>query len=200
MSEAKHKAAPATKTAAVPAAAGTGAMLGIQEGRVRAVIDSVLPVVDGGRFPVKCIAGEAVEVEAHCFTDGHDKLRVVLRWHAAGASDEYEVEMKPQANDIWLAEFTPPRAGRYRYTVMAWVDHFESWRHELERREIEADIRVALLVGAALIDEVAARAAGGDAAILAEWSAQLRTAATDGGGDAGAQKAMALDAARATNR
>src|SRR6202790_2146094 len=169
MSEAKHKAAPATKKAAVPAAAGTGAMLGVQEGRVRAVIDAVLPVVDGGRFPVKCIAGEAVEVEAHCFTDGHDKLRVVLRWHAAGASDEYEVEMKPQANDVWRAEFTPPRAGRYRYTVMAWVDHFESWRRELERRDDPVDIRMALLVGSALIDEVAARATGSDAAILAEW-------------------------------
>ena len=35
-------------------------------------------------FRAKCIAGEAVAVEAHCFTDGHDKLRVVLRWQAVG--------------------------------------------------------------------------------------------------------------------
>src|ERR1700736_5742819 len=202
MTKAKSKAATVTKTAAVSAAAGTGATPGtetlrIQEGRVRAVIDAVLPAVDGGRFPVKCIAGEAVGIEAHCFTDGHDRLRVGLRWHAVGAGDQYEVEMKRQANDVWLAAFPPPRAGRYRYSVVAWVDHFESWRHELERREIEADIRVALLVGAALIDEVAARAAGSDAAILVEWSAQLRAAATDGGVDAGAQQAMALDVARA---
>jgi starch synthase (maltosyl-transferring) len=206
MTKAKRKAAAATKTAAVSAAAETNSALGqtlgiqtrgIQEGRVRAVIDAVLPAVDGGRFPVKCIAGEAVGIEAHCFTDGHDKLRVVLRWHAVGAGDQYEVAMKPQANDVWLAEFTPPRAGRYRYTVVAWVDHFESWRHELQRRDDPADIRMALLVGGALIDEVAARATGSDAAILAEWSAQLRAAATDGGVDAGAQKAMALDAARA---
>jgi starch synthase (maltosyl-transferring) len=202
MTKAKRKAAPATKTAAVPAAAGSGAALGIEtlgirEGRVRAVIDAVLPAVDRGRFPVKCIAGETVAIEAHCFADGHDTLRVVLRWHAVGASEEYEVDMQPQANDVWLAEFTPPRAGRYRYTVAAWVDHFESWRHELERRDDRADIRMALAVGAALIDEVAARAAGSDAAILAEWSAQLRAAAADAGVDAGAQKAMALDAARA---
>ena len=64
-----------------------------REGRVRAVIDALLPVVDGGRFPVKCIAGESVGVEAHCFTDGHDRLRAVLRWNAAGASDAYEVEI-----------------------------------------------------------------------------------------------------------
>ena len=154
-------------------AAATDETQGIMEGRVRAVIDAVLPVVDGGRFPIKRIAGDAVDIEAHCFTDGHDKLRVVLRWASTGARDEYEVEMRPQANDVWLAQFTPPRAGRYRYTVVAWVDHFESWRRELERREDRTDIRVALQVGGALIDEVAIRANGSDAAInpaLRAWS------------------------------
>jgi len=194
MTKVKRRAA-AAKTPA--AAAAAGATPGIPEGRVRAVIDAVLPAVDGGRFPVKRIAGEAIGIEAHCFTDGHDRLRVVLRWHAVGASDEYEVDMRPQANDVWLAEFTPPRAGRYRYTVVAWVDHFESWRHELERRDDPGDIRVALQVGSALIDEAAGRASGSDAAILIEWSAQLRAAAADAGVDGGAQKAMALDAARA---
>jgi starch synthase (maltosyl-transferring) len=169
----------------------------VREGRVRAVIDAVLPSVDGGRFPIKRIAGEAVAIEAHCFADGHDRLRVVLRWSDAGASDEYEVEMKLQANDVWQAEFTPPRAGRYRYTVWAWVDPFESWRHELERRDDRADIRVALQVGGALIDEAAARASGGDAAILAEWSAQMRALGADAGAEPSAQKALALDGARA---
>jgi starch synthase (maltosyl-transferring) len=192
----QRRAGAAKTPATASTAAEVGATPGIEEGRVRAVIDAVLPAVDGGRFPVKRIAGEAVEIEAHCFTDGHDKLRVVLRWHAVGASEEYEVDMQPQANDVWLAEFTPPRAGRYRYTVAAWVDHFESWRHELERREIQADIRVALQVGSALIDEAARRAAGSDAAILAEWSAQLRAAAADAGVDSGAQKAVARHADR----
>jgi starch synthase (maltosyl-transferring) len=193
----KPSSASAAIAVGATAATGMGATLGIQEGRVRAVIDAVLPVVDGGRFPIKRIAGETVGIEAHCFTDGHDKLRVVLRWQGAGASDEYEVDMQSRANDVWLAEFTPPRAGRYRYTVAAWVDHFESWRRELERRDDPADIRVALQVGAALIDEAATRAAGSDAAILAEWSAQLRAVSAGAGADTGALKAMALDAARA---
>jgi starch synthase (maltosyl-transferring) len=194
---AKKPAAAAIVVAGMGAATDMGAALGTRDGRVRAVIDAVLPVVDGGRFPVKRIAGEAVEVQAHCFTDGHDKLRVVLRWQSVDADYEYEVEMKPQANDVWLAEFTPPRAGRYRYTVIAWVDHFESWRRELERRDDKADIRMALQVGGALIDEALIRAKGSDAAILTEWSAQLRTAAADANSDAAAQKALALDAARA---
>ena len=112
MTKVQRRAGAAKTRAAVSAAAEAGATLGIREGRVRAVIDAFLPAVDGGRFPVKRIAGEAVGIEAHCFTDGHDKLRVVLRWHAIGASDEYEVDMQPQPNDVWLAEFTPPPSNR----------------------------------------------------------------------------------------
>ena len=196
---ARRKAA-AAGTGVPAGASGTiniGSTAAIREGRVRAVIDAVLPAVDGGRFPVKCIAGESVAIEAHCFTDGHDKLRVLLRWGAAGASEEYEVEMKPQGNDVWRTEFTPPRAGRYRYTVWAWVDPFESWRYELERRDDPADVRMALQVGSALIADAAARAAGSDAAILAEWSAQLRAAGADAGAEPNGQKALALDTARA---
>jgi starch synthase (maltosyl-transferring) len=189
-------AAGATPTAGVAATTGAGAQ---GDGRTRAVIDAVLPAVDGGRFPVKRIAGEAVAVEAHCFTDGHDKLRVVLGWRAVDAGDAYEVDMVPQTNDRWTAEFTAPRAGRYRYKVTAWVDSFESWRRELERRDDVADIRIALDVGGALIDEAAGRAAavGGDAAILTEWAVQLRQAAREANADAHSLKVLGLDSARA---
>ncbi len=53
---------------------------------MRAVIDAVRPCVDGGRFAAKRVEGETVTVEADCFTDGHDVLRVLLRWRA-GSSD-----------------------------------------------------------------------------------------------------------------
>jgi starch synthase (maltosyl-transferring) len=214
----KRKAAAAKKSVAE---VGVAEEAPVGNGRMRAVIDAVLPDVDDGRFPVKRIAGETVGVEAHCFADGHDKLRVVLRWQSVDANEVYEVEMKPQANDRWTAEFTPPRAGRYRYTVEAWVDPFESWRRELERRDDVPDIRMALAVGGALIDEAAERATvanaavsananvptsaavpanaalAADAAILAEWSRQLRQAAQGDNADAHSQKALGLDSARA---
>src|ERR1700722_15317157 len=136
----------------------------VEEGRIRAVVDAVLPEVDGGRFPVKRLAGEPVHVEAHCFTDGHDRLGVVLRWQASDESEVYEGEMTAQGNGGGAGQFPPPVPGRYRYTVSAWVDHFESWRSELERRTDVADIRIALQAGADLIDAAAARAAGDDAA------------------------------------
>src|SRR5450631_3410089 len=107
----------------------------IQEGRVRAVVDALLPVVDAGRFAPKRIAGEPVLVEAHCFADGHDRLRAVMSWQMVGDPESFEVEMTARVNDVWTAEFTPPVPGRYRYTVTAWVDHFESWRNDLTRRD-----------------------------------------------------------------
>jgi starch synthase (maltosyl-transferring) len=195
VASAKGKAPAKKAKAPAPVSDATAA---IAEGRVRAVIDAVLPNVDGGRFPAKRIAGEAVTVEAHCFTDGHDKIRVVLRWRMKGSSNaDYEIDMQAQANDVWTAQFTPSLPGRHQYTVVAWVDHFESWRREFERREDKGDILVALQAGAALINEAAARAGGSDAAILTEWSGQLRQLSEDSTADIAAQKAVALDPARA---
>jgi starch synthase (maltosyl-transferring) len=122
VASAKRKA-PAKGSQASTTSADTTAA--IAEGRVRAVIDAILPAVDGGRFPAKRIAGESVAVEGHCFTDGHDQLRVVLRWKLAGSDNaDFEVEMQAQGNDVWTAEFTPPQPGRFQCTVVAWVDHF----------------------------------------------------------------------------
>ena len=91
MASAKRKASAksaASSTAGDPTAA-------IVEGRVRAVIDAVLPTVDGGRFPAKRVAGDVVAIEAHCFTDGHDRLRVSLRWKLVGsANSDFELDMK----------------------------------------------------------------------------------------------------------
>jgi starch synthase (maltosyl-transferring) len=195
MASTKGKAPANKPKAPAPVTEGTAT---IAEGRVRAVIDAVLPNVDGGRFAAKRIAGEAVAVEAHCFTDGHDKIRVVLRWGVKGSSHaDHEIDMQAQGNDVWTAEFTPSLPGRYQYTVMAWVDHFESWRRDFERREDKGDILVALRAGAALIDETAARASGSDAAILKEWSGQLLEFLKDSTAEFAAQKAVALDPARA---
>ena len=164
------------------------------DGRVRAVIDAVLPAVDGGRFAVKRVAGEPVAVEAHCFADGHDVLRVLLCWRAESDGDWQEVEMQHTVNDEWCASFTPPLPGRYRYTVMAWVDRVRSWRHELARRVEADDIRIAAQVGAALLAETAARAKGADQKALKDASARLRREAQSPA-DAEALKALALDEA-----
>ena len=162
----------------------------VADGRVRAVVDAVRPTADGGRFAVKRIVGDRLDVEAHCFADGHDSLRVVLRWRAEDAAEWNEVEMRALGNDVWRAGFVVGEIGRYRYTVAAWVDPFLSWRDQFARREDASDVKIAAQVGAGLIEEAAARAGDGDARQLKEWAARLREAL-----DIPALRAIALDEA-----
>ena len=180
------------KTPRAPAA--TAAIAGLpSNGRVRAVIDQVLPAVDAGRFAVKRVVGDAVAIRAHCFTDGHDVLRVVLRWRREDDDNTHEVPMKPLGNDVWSASFVPPEVGRYRYTVIAWVDPFESWRHEMVRRVDPEDIRIAARVGALEISACARRAGGADRKALDAWAGALQAMAADARAEVRALKALALD-------
>src|SRR5258708_10193134 len=57
-------------TQTVESAAAGGAFL----------IEDIYPLVDGGRYPVKRIAGERGEVLADIYRDGHDIIRAALVW------------------------------------------------------------------------------------------------------------------------
>jgi len=167
------------------------------DGRSRAVIDAVRPCVDGGRFAVKRVEGERVSVEADCFTDGHDALRVLLRWRAADETAEgawQDVEMAHDVNDLWRGSFVAGPPGRYVYTVIAWVDHFASWRHELERRTDPEDIALAARVGARLARDAVLRAERDDRDALADWADRLEQDAKkcSGAPQAEALKVLAL--------
>ena len=143
-------------------------------GRVRVIIEAVEPQVDAGRFPIKRVAGQSVTVEADVFTDGHDAVRAELCWRRETEPAWRRVAMKPLGNDRFRAVFPVDELGRYVYSVEAWVDHLLSWRLELARRVEAEDIASALLQGAVLIEQAAARSAGSDAEQLSAWAAQLR--------------------------
>ncbi|MDM0013299.1 alpha-1,4-glucan--maltose-1-phosphate maltosyltransferase [Variovorax sp. J22P168] len=176
-----------------PTAPRAPAAIDSDDGRSRAVVDAVLPVVDGGRFAVKHVAGEPLRITAHVFTDGHDAPRVMLQWWKEGAERRHELPMKLRYNDEWHADIRPPTLGRYFYSVSAWVDGFESWRHELERRVDPDDIRIAARVGALEITAAAQRASGEDRSALASWARSLEDGAADSASEVAALKALALD-------
>jgi len=182
-----------TKNAA-PTAAAT-------DGRRRAVIEDVYPEVDAGRFPIKRVTGEAVFVEADAFTDGHDSVRARLLHRRVAEPTWKEVEMEPLGNDRWRASFRVDALGRYRYTVVAWVDHFLTWRKDLARRDDPADIIIALKVGAGLLRAAADRARGTDARRLHEAATALDSAEAAGTGlELALDEELALVAARYPDR
>jgi starch synthase (maltosyl-transferring) len=153
--------------------------IALADGRQRAVIESVEPCVDGGRFPIKRILGDEVVVEADCFADGHDVVACLLRWRRAGAPWQ-GAPMAALGNDRWRAGFVVDALGSWEYTVCAWVDPFQSWLHDFARRIDADDVRVAAATGAQLIEQSAARAgSGGDASLLRQWARELARAAAD---------------------
>ena len=75
----------------------------------RVVIEGVTPQVDGGRFPIKRIAGEEVVVEADIFTEGHDELAAVVRFRQGATGPWQEVWLERVGNDRWRGRFQVTR-------------------------------------------------------------------------------------------
>src|SRR5262245_2089316 len=92
----------------------------------RVVVENIRPRVNGGRFPVKRVIGEAVQVTADIFADGYDVLGAALLFRPAGDDTWREARMEATGNDEWHARFTVGALGRYEYAVEAWVDRFAS--------------------------------------------------------------------------
>ncbi len=143
-------------------------------GRRRAVVEAIRPQVDGGRFPIKRVAGDRLAVEADVFGDGHDVVRCLLQHRADTAAAWTESEMRLVENDRWIGEFTAGKPGRYRYTVTAWVDDFLSWRGDFAKRVEPSDVALALQAGGAFVERAAGRAAGADAKALRAFAGKLR--------------------------
>jgi starch synthase (maltosyl-transferring) len=145
------------------------------DGRKRVVIEGVEPEIDAGRFPIKRITGDTVQVEADVFADGHDHVaaRLLFRFHEIPTWTA--LPMRALGNDRWSAEFPVARVGEHFYTVAGWIDHFDTWRSDLEKRIAAGqDIRVDLLHGAQLVEEAAVRAGRDDADALRRWAKELR--------------------------
>ncbi len=163
------------------------------EGRRRAVVENVQPVVDCGRFPIKRTPGEQVLVTADVFADGHDVVRAVLLWRLRDAAAWQVVPMQALGNDRWQASFDIETLAPYEYAVRGWVDAFGTWHHALHKRiEAGQDITVDLQIGSRLLAEASARANGEDAARLQHWQSVLLTDEAVAAFEAGAAELEAL--------
>ncbi|MBV8781184.1 MAG: DUF3416 domain-containing protein, partial [Phycisphaerae bacterium] len=132
------------------------------DGRARVVIENVVPIVDAGRFAVKRSVGETVIVEVDAFTDGHDKISVALLHRTVGSEHWIESDMEPLINDRWSGKFPVHSVGWHEFTVVAWVDHFATWRYDFQKRVTAGqNVSVDLQIGAAIVEE-AADAVDGD--------------------------------------
>jgi starch synthase (maltosyl-transferring) len=140
------------------------------------IIENVRPQIDGGRFPIKRVIGERVEVTADIFADGHDVLHAVLLHRPASQETWEEVDMQPVINDTWKAEFRVVAQGLHLYKLQAWADRFLSWTRDLGKKfDAGQDLSVDILVGVQLLEAAAKRTNSADGKLLSRWAAELRS-------------------------
>lgn len=131
--------------------------------RNRVQISGVQPRIEGGRYPIKRIVDDVIEITADIVADGHNVLAVMLLYKEETASEWSETPMEHDINDRWQAQLKPTRLGRWQYRVQAWVDEFATWQRDLEKRINAAqDVAVDLLIGLALVEQATKRASTAD--------------------------------------
>ena len=100
----------------------------------RIVIEDAGPVLDAGAFAAKAISGQPVHASAKVYSDGHDRLAVMLYWRQAHSRRWHAVPMQSPGNDLWLAEFTPTELGLHLFSIEAWIDPFATYCYDLEKK------------------------------------------------------------------
>jgi starch synthase (maltosyl-transferring) len=131
------------------------------------LIEDVYPLVDGGRFPVKRIAGERVEVWADIYRDGEDVTSAALIWRRESDQEWRRAPMSHHSNDRWGGSFVPDTPGRYIYAIEAWTDEFATWRRAFEfKQQSGADLTLDAIDGAGMLTKAQAGGPAAAAVIL----------------------------------
>ncbi len=161
------------------------------EGRRRVVIEEVQPQIEGARYAAKRCIGDTVTVTAAIFSDGHDHVGARLMYRATASRKWQTVPFTPLTNDVWQAQFVVDTVGAWRFTIEAWVDHFDTWVSDLSKRlaaqpdpheptqqVTPQDIPLALRIGAGLVRAASDRAKGSDAKKLSAAATKLEELAS----------------------
>ncbi|HYC04128.1 MAG TPA: maltotransferase domain-containing protein [Azospirillaceae bacterium] len=127
----------------------------------RVAIEDIYPAVDGGRFPVKRVVGDVLEIWADVFGDGHDKVAACVQYRVQGESAWSEAPMAFHDNDRWVARVPLTRNARWEYRVLAWRDLFRTWHADtVKKRDAGRDLSLELIEGRELIARSADAAEG----------------------------------------
>nr|WSY49272.1 alpha-1,4-glucan--maltose-1-phosphate maltosyltransferase [Streptomyces sp. NBC_00886] len=113
----------------------------------RIPVRDVRPAVESGARPAKAVVGEAFEVTATVFREGHDTIGANVVLHDPDGRPGPWTPMRELApgSDRWGAEITPDATGRWSYAVEAWGDPIATWRRAA-RIKIPAGIDIGLML------------------------------------------------------
>ena len=125
----------------------------------RIYIERLYPELDCGRYPVKRVVGDRLEVWADIYRDGHDVLRANLLYRPRSEASWQSVPMRLYDNDRWVGAIDLTENARYSYTIEAWTNLFGTWRERiLRKREAGQDLALDLPEGRQMVATALARA------------------------------------------
>jgi starch synthase (maltosyl-transferring) len=143
-------------------------------------ISDVYPLIDGGRFPVKRIVGERVEIWADIYRDGRDVIAAAVIWRH---QHEQEWRREPMthhnSDDRWSGSFVPEEVGHHVYAIEAWTDEFATWRRRFDlRQQAGEDVTLDAIEGAGMLTKAQSGGHEATAVILKQCEEYLQTGDT----------------------
>ena len=120
------------------------------------MVEGVTPQTEPSSYPIKKVIGDIITIEADVFADGHEAVEAAVLYRRQGAKKWTRERMVPLGNDRYRGHFDANEVGWYEYTVAGWVDHFQTWRRGMEKKDAAGVTdEVDLEIGAALVLETA---------------------------------------------
>jgi starch synthase (maltosyl-transferring) len=130
-------------------------------------IADISPRVACGAYPAKAVVDERIRIKATVFREGHDAVaaNVVFRHSSDTSAPDSAplVRLQPYSVglDLWDAYVVPDRMGEWTFTIEAWSDPLETWKHSAEVKaaagQTPAEMANDFETGALLLDQIAAR-------------------------------------------
>lgn len=112
-------------------------------GQVRTVVRDVYPTIDSGRYAIKRVVGETVNVWADVLVDGHDIVCAAVQYRHKSERRWREASATSIGEDRWHASFHVDKLGEYVYRVAGWVDYALYWQYGLSKKA-DAGVNVSL--------------------------------------------------------
>ncbi len=148
----------------------------------------ISPVVEGGRYPVKAVSGEAFDVRATAFREGHDNMGVEVQFVPPGfGAAPFEIgepdgplvrlsEVGPMEPDRWTASVRLDDEGDWVYYLISWGDPYGTWLHKAEiKLPAGIDVELELEEGARVLDRAVDQATDEHSRrVLTEAAAAMR--------------------------
>src|ERR1700760_4658133 len=126
----------------------------------RIPILDVEPAVECGRRPARAVKGEAFQVSATIFREGHGLINAGVILRDPDRKSQPPVSMRELAPGIdrWGADVTVTSTGVWRFHVEAWADPIASWHHDAAIKiPAGQDVELMLTEGALLFERAARR-------------------------------------------